>query len=72
MYNNVRAIFNESLMIVILCIYGYYRAVVTEYEQLNSINCILPYVVIGLLLLCIIINIGLMIKYRYDVCKLKK
>jgi hypothetical protein len=32
LYNNVRAIFNESLMIVILCIYGYYKAVVTDSE----------------------------------------
>lgn len=71
LYNNVRAISNEAVLLVVLGIYGYYRAFVDHtMHSVDSIVGVLPWVEVGLLLACIGANIVLMVKYRYDKNKL--
>ena len=51
-YNNVRAVINEVTVAVCLGVYGYHRAFVFDGEQFSTgINSLLPYVVVGMLLL---------------------
>ena len=71
LYNNVRAIANEAVLLVVLGIYGYYRAFVDHTMHIDDTVSLLPWVEIGLLLACIIANIALMIKFRLDTNKLE-
>ena len=56
-YNNYRVIGNEAVVIVVLGSYGYYRSFFDYASELTTINALLPYIDIGLLLLCVLANI---------------
>jgi len=68
-YNTYRAIGNEAVVLVVLGSYGYYQAFITYQTDLTTFSAILPYVDIGLLLLCVLANIVVMGKFQYDKCK---
>lgn len=71
-YNNYRAAGNEAVTLVVLASYGYYRSFVDYTNELSTISALLPYVDIGLLLLCVLTNIAIMGKFQYDKCKASK
>lgn len=71
-YNNYRAIGNEAVVTVVLGSYGYYRSFVDYTSELTTINALLPYIDLGLLLLCVLANIAVMCKFQYDKCKANK
>lgn len=50
-YNNMRAIINEVVPLLCLGIYGYYRCFVADQDRLNTLNDMLPFILVGLLLL---------------------
>ena len=66
LYNNIRAILNELIMLMVLGIYGYYRAFVDPTTQDTLSVSIMPAVIIALLVICIVMNSVFMIKYWYD------
>lgn len=70
-YNNIRAGINNLVEVLVLAIYGYYRMATDFTNQISSFNNMLPYVVLALLLLCVIGNIGILIKYWLDKRKLQ-
>lgn len=65
-YNNGRAIANEAVVLLCLGIYGYYRCAVAKADMLSTLNSLLPYVVVGLLLLSELMNLALMGKFFFD------
>lgn len=69
-YNNYRAISNAAIEAVILGIYGYFRCSVNYTESFSGSNGILPYVVLGLLLSSIAMNIAVLVYFA--VLKYKK
>lgn len=66
LYNTVRQIINQTVVFVLLVIYGYYRTVVTYLEHFTNGNNILPFVVVALLFCCILYNAIFMVKYWWD------
>lgn len=66
LYNNIRAALNELIMLVVLSIYGYYRVLVGPSAQDTLSVFIMPIVIVGLLVVCIIINSVFMLKYWCD------
>lgn len=71
-YNNYRMIANECILLVTLGIYGYYRLFTHPTGPANPLDNILPYVLIGLLFGCIIMNAAFMVKLKYDQVKQSK
>lgn len=65
-YNNVRAVVNETIVLLTFGIYGFYRAIVDPVSQDTLSVVILPLAVIALLLICIVMNSALMFKYWWD------
>lgn len=57
--NNIRAISNEVILTAVLCLYGYCRI------SPNSNQMTIPYVIIGLLFVCLLYNIAMMLKYQF-------
>lgn len=64
LYNNIRAVCNEVVLGIVLCLYGYCR--VGE----DSEQSVIAYVVVGLLYVCVLYNVTLMLKYHF--CDQKK
>lgn len=67
-YNNGRAILNASVDVLVLAVYGYYRCFVPYPESFSGLNGVLPYFVVGLLLVCMVVNIAILVKYALDKC----
>lgn len=65
-YNNIRSVANEFIMLIVLGVYGYYRAFVDPAAQDALSVTILPIVVIALLVICIVLNSVFMIRYWCD------
>lgn len=65
-YNTIRQTLNQTVLLILLLIYGYYRKVVTYLQHFTNGNEILPFVVLALLFVCIIYNVACMLKYWWD------
>lgn len=72
LYNNIRAVVNEAIILIVLCIYGYYQAFVDPAKQEPLATTVMPIIEIVLLLACIVVNSVFMVKYWYDKRKLAK
>lgn len=70
-YNNYRAIMNESVMLAVFAMYGYYRSAVKYHDQSIMLNA-LSYLELVLLFGCVATNIFFMGKLQYDKYKASK
>lgn len=60
--NNIRAAINNLVEVLVLAIYGYYRMATDYTNHITSMNNMLPYIVLALLLICVMGNLAVMIK----------
>jgi hypothetical protein len=67
-----RAVTNEIITFIILGIYAYDGAFESYTNYANKINTILPYIVIGLLIVCVAMNLAFLIKILVDWIKEKR
>lgn len=72
LYNNIRAICNESVVFITLLIYAYYRSGVVPSQHMTTTNMALPYILAFLLLGCVVGNIIIMLKWKYDLLRKRK
>lgn len=69
LYNNIRAIVNEVVVLAILCFYGYYRVAVDHTMHGQPGITAIAWIEIVLLLATVVINTTTMAKYRCDIRK---
>ena len=60
--NNIRAAINNLVEVLVLAIYGYYRMATDYTNHITSMNNMLPYIVLALLLICVMRNPAVMNK----------
>ena len=65
-YNNFREVFNQLATALILGCYGYLRMMVDYTQPLTIIENLIPYVVIGLLVLTVVVNAACLVKFKLD------
>ena len=70
-YNNPRVILNMIIASIVVGIYVYYRMSSEETKQNSSIFFYLPFVVCGLLFICVLYNAIALIYTLYQSCKKK-
>lgn len=66
LYNNIRAIVNEVIILAVLGIYASYRALFDYTNQTTLTVWVLPVIEVALLLICMIMNAIFMVKYWFD------
>lgn len=70
-YNNPRVILNMIIASIVVGIYVFYRMSSEETKQNSSIFFYLPFVVCGLLFICVVYNAIALIYTIYQMCKKK-
>jgi hypothetical protein len=66
LYNTIRSILNEVCSLLILVVYAYLRMAVDYTQHSSIIVTIVPFFVLGVVVICLAVNVPFMVRYQRD------